>query len=351
MQFKDDSQQIYSGCWWVFNPAPKYYKLREWLTPPWFITCQVLTTGSLITMLFVTITVGLIFLHCCPLLNHEYIQTYGVITGASMMFFCSMVMFVTAIVFGAQVNDRYWLPRPDQNYLSWGFGFLIISMIVSLVSGVLLFKEAWDTYNLLLAKEDEHTKFALEMSRAEWDRSDLNEEDVALVKPGFSGAVPGFHEPTQERPLPPIYRPKDTGATLPPSYPGRTEEKVPISPVSGGSTMRSDDRAPLTQKAAIPDLWAATKPAAEMSFDEKPAQLPVAPGASAAAAFDRPVDPSAYGYGYDARDNEFERGKSYEMQPTAKFGKSYDRNFERRYSDSSFNEEEETGLTKPERQY
>jgi hypothetical protein len=33
MHFKDDSQQVYSGCWWVFDKQPKYYKLREWLTP------------------------------------------------------------------------------------------------------------------------------------------------------------------------------------------------------------------------------------------------------------------------------------------------------------------------------
>lgn len=33
MHFKDDSQQVYSGCWWLFDRQPKYYKLREWLTP------------------------------------------------------------------------------------------------------------------------------------------------------------------------------------------------------------------------------------------------------------------------------------------------------------------------------
>jgi len=37
MQFKDDSQQVYSACWWVFDPQPKYYKLREWLTPRKFL--------------------------------------------------------------------------------------------------------------------------------------------------------------------------------------------------------------------------------------------------------------------------------------------------------------------------
>ena len=30
---KDDSQETYSGCWWVFNPDPKYSKLKEWLLP------------------------------------------------------------------------------------------------------------------------------------------------------------------------------------------------------------------------------------------------------------------------------------------------------------------------------
>lgn len=33
MHYKDDSQEIYSGCWWVFNRAKKYWKLREWLLP------------------------------------------------------------------------------------------------------------------------------------------------------------------------------------------------------------------------------------------------------------------------------------------------------------------------------
>ncbi len=33
MHHKDDSQEIYSGCWWVFSRDKKYWKLREWLLP------------------------------------------------------------------------------------------------------------------------------------------------------------------------------------------------------------------------------------------------------------------------------------------------------------------------------
>ena len=37
MHYKDDSQEVYSECWWVFNNKPKYKKLREWLLPRKYI--------------------------------------------------------------------------------------------------------------------------------------------------------------------------------------------------------------------------------------------------------------------------------------------------------------------------
>lgn len=75
-----------------------------------------------------------------------------------------MITVVVALIFGIQTNDRYWLPRPDLNFLSWGYGFLIITGIFGLAAGICLYKEAQNTYNLLLVKEDEYTKAALEMS-------------------------------------------------------------------------------------------------------------------------------------------------------------------------------------------
>lgn len=164
MQFKDDSQQLYSECWWVFDNQPKYTKLREWLIPPWFISCQVLTVGCLITQIATVLLTAAIFLHFCPIMNHEYLQTYGVFASGSMMLLVTMVSFVIVMVFGVQSNDRYWMPRPDQNYLSWGFGFMVINGIFSLFAGISLFIEGQNTYNALLRKEDEYTKAALEMS-------------------------------------------------------------------------------------------------------------------------------------------------------------------------------------------
>ena len=33
MHHRDDLQEIYNGCFWVYNADPKYNKLRDWLVP------------------------------------------------------------------------------------------------------------------------------------------------------------------------------------------------------------------------------------------------------------------------------------------------------------------------------
>lgn len=164
MHHKDDSQEIYNGCWWVFNQEKRYWKLREWLLPPWFISCQVLVTGTLLVEIGTVIIVAMIFLHCCPIMNHEYLQTYGMFSASAMMFLVAMITLITAITFGAESQDRYWMPRPDLNFLSWGFGFYIISGIMSLAAGVTFFYEAWKVYKDLLNREKEFTMAAMEMS-------------------------------------------------------------------------------------------------------------------------------------------------------------------------------------------
>ncbi|CAH1776238.1 unnamed protein product, partial [Owenia fusiformis] len=47
----------------------------------------------------------------------------------------ALVMLIACIVFGVGANDRAWMPRPDQNYFSWSFGFYIISMFFSVFAG------------------------------------------------------------------------------------------------------------------------------------------------------------------------------------------------------------------------
>jgi len=164
MHHKDDSQEIYDGCWWVFNTDKRYRKLREWLMPPWFISCQVMVVGTLLLQLGTVILVAMIFLHCCPMMNHEYLQTYWMFAASAMMFLVAMVSLITSIIFGIESQDRFWMPRPDLSFLSWGFGFMIITGIMAVISGVCFFYQAWIVYSELLRRENEFNKAALEMS-------------------------------------------------------------------------------------------------------------------------------------------------------------------------------------------
>lgn len=126
-----------------------------------------------------------------------------------------MISFVVAVVFGVQSNDRYWLPRPDQNYLSWGFGFLIISAIMTLVSGICLFMEAQKTYNALLEKEDEYTRAALEVSTyplepasyppgydsgPEYGPATYDDEPDNFPAPSYAPAGAAYAQPTYDMP-------------------------------------------------------------------------------------------------------------------------------------------------------
>ena len=196
-----------------------------------------------------------------------------------------MIGLVVAILFGYQVNDRYWLPRPDLNFLSWGFGFLIISTILALVAGICMFKAAWDTYKELLEREDIHTQQAMEMSAYPLEMP--TEQEFAVVQPGYSGAQPFAEEPYDARP---------------PSY-----QEAP----------------------GYPRPYAVVPPAAAEPLMHE----------------ERQRDSGEFARGYDPGPDF---GQSFE-RPT--YGKSYDRSFERHYSDTSYNDPEQEFQAKPERQY
>ena len=127
MHHKDDSQDIYNGCWWVFDRDEKYWKLREWILPrksyyspvktkkcsvihwfklfslhltAWFITVQVLVTMSLLCSLACVGMTAMIFFHFCPLMNHEYHQSYAMFAGSGLCFFNSKLL--SCIAFGTR---------------------------------------------------------------------------------------------------------------------------------------------------------------------------------------------------------------------------------------------------------
>lgn len=210
-----------------------------------------------------------------------------------------MVSFVVGILFGYQVNDRYWLPRPDLNFLSWGFGFLVICGISSLVSGVSLFKAAWETYNELLRREDIYTQQAMELSTFQMEGGAPTAQEFAVVQPGYSGVQPFPEEPFDAE-----------LSARPPSYPEAPYYPRPPSyHVPPAAAYEPEPMEPLMQE-------------------------------------ERQRDSGEFARGYEPTDvfaQSFERPG---------YGKSYDRSFERHYSDTSYNDpDQDMYQAKPERQY
>jgi len=226
------------------------------------------------------------------------------------MFLSAMVSLVVGILFGYQVNDRYWLPRPDLNFLSWGFGFLIISGISALVSGVCLFKAAWDTYNELLYREDIYTQQAMELSTFQMEGAAPSAQEFAVVQPGYSGVQPFAEEPYESEPL--SYRP--------PSYPEAPGYRPPSYSMPPAAKEPSFEPRPAGYGYEQPEF-------AEPLMQEE-----------------RQRDSGEYARG----GYEPDFGQSFERPA---YGKSYDRSFERHYSDTSYNDPDQEVQVKPERQY
>ncbi|CAD5117395.1 DgyrCDS6169 [Dimorphilus gyrociliatus] len=167
IHYKDDKQEVYDGCWWILNPEDKYWKLREWLLPPWFITCQVLAIASIIICIVTCIMVMAIMLHFCPVLNHEYHQTFTIYFASALSFAKVMLIFIIGTIFGRLSEDWEWMPRPDWNFLSWGYGFLIISGLGSIAAGVCYFMQARDAYDQLKKKEAEFLDIAQNLAASQ----------------------------------------------------------------------------------------------------------------------------------------------------------------------------------------
>jgi hypothetical protein len=67
-----------------------------------------------------------------------------------ILFFAALLITISVSMFGynADVN-RQWLPNPDSNFLSWSFGFCILSGFFSIFAGLCLGAD-W-----MVAKEEE----------------------------------------------------------------------------------------------------------------------------------------------------------------------------------------------------
>ncbi|XP_029635852.1 uncharacterized protein LOC115211099 isoform X1 [Octopus sinensis] len=126
------SGQSYKGCYWVFSDEVR--ALRDIILPSWFISVQVMISLTFLLQGLVAVFLLCVLIHCCPIHVKPLILTLSSI----VMFLCGLLITISLIVFGVKSEDRQWMPRPDQNYLSWSFGICVLSGFFSLFSAMCL---------------------------------------------------------------------------------------------------------------------------------------------------------------------------------------------------------------------
>ena len=99
-----------------------------------------------------------------------------------------MIVTIACIVYGAMCGDRQWMPRPDLNFMSWGFGFAVIFGMMALASGICFFLEARKAFDELMRRDEEYTRAVLEMSQATFPMSQ-SYGGAPSYAPSYGGGV------------------------------------------------------------------------------------------------------------------------------------------------------------------
>ncbi|XP_046580979.1 uncharacterized protein LOC124288503 [Haliotis rubra] len=137
--YKDYNGKRYLGCWYIFSQQIR--PIWEWLSPPWFISVQVMVSFTLLVQGLNVIALVLFLFKLFP----KALEQLILITTAGVNLFAFVLILIALIVFGVKKEDRSWVPRPDMNFLSWSYGLCCISGLASVVSAYLLHKASKKT--------------------------------------------------------------------------------------------------------------------------------------------------------------------------------------------------------------
>ncbi|XP_076456745.1 uncharacterized protein LOC143291047 [Babylonia areolata] len=131
--YKDYLGKRYNGCWWIFHY--EYRPVWHWINPPWFLGIQLMITVALILQM-ITIVFNICYFvgSCPPPKDRRYTAA-----SSGMNFTAALLITISVCIFGYEADvDRQWLPNPDSNFMSWSFGFCILSGFFCIFAGMCL---------------------------------------------------------------------------------------------------------------------------------------------------------------------------------------------------------------------
>ncbi|CAH8861285.1 unnamed protein product [Trichobilharzia szidati] len=129
---QDYHANVLTGCFWVYDRFFFKIGIWQWLNPYWLIGVQVLMTIAFTTKCCVILILVLYHL----LFGHPAAESTMALVGEA---FIALLLTISILLFGISSQSRVWMPRPDQYFLSWSFGFIILAAICSYISAGFLY--------------------------------------------------------------------------------------------------------------------------------------------------------------------------------------------------------------------
>lgn len=126
----------FTGCWWVFEE--EYYIIFDFLLPGFFIATQFFFT---LTMTLLLVSAFLTWLYCFCSRDHDKYLLLLLTIGANLILAGSCGM-IAVLIFGANGDNRDWMPNWEHNDLSWSYAFAVIGALLLFPSGALFLVEA-----------------------------------------------------------------------------------------------------------------------------------------------------------------------------------------------------------------
>lgn len=139
-------QRTYDGCNYISSDS--YKTIRDWLMPSWLVACQVLAVIGLILqalglLLVLFLLIWIICRFICCQRKDDCCERFLIYCTPILFILAGMFLMMTAMVFAdnafkLQCKDFWVGGDPNNNHLSYSWGFEIAACVLSFVSGGLL---------------------------------------------------------------------------------------------------------------------------------------------------------------------------------------------------------------------
>ncbi|KAJ8322019.1 hypothetical protein KUTeg_000490 [Tegillarca granosa] len=167
---RDPEMRSYVGCWWIHSTF--FEDVYDQIMPPWFRAVQGLV---ILTMLCNMLVVFFLSIYCVQRIIDKVIVRRHILFFVSSIFMLigGVLVLITSFVFAFKSKDPEWMPRPWLNYLSWSFGFNVLSGFFSFFGGVAAF-----------------IKYTEVHEKPEPSKSRNKEMDFSKPPPSYPGSAP-----------------------------------------------------------------------------------------------------------------------------------------------------------------